>query len=351
MAFVIVRAEGNLGPFNENEVVEFVRNGLVLSREKCYDTLRPGSVMTIGDALKSRGLSTKVQQSGSIFKQFKAIGGELLLPKAVFSAEPWQTNRRLMLMAIVGLFLSVLINIAEYLPNIVIFYIVSIYFAIIWGLFFYYLFCTEQVKLKTTIFTIFSTQLITFILFELIGIGGLIPSLIGYNFLGCTIGIGIPEEVTKLAIILLILSKSKDVLTPTTMVYYGLMSGIAFGIYEGVIYQTNGNYYMLLENEASPTAYTQSFLLNIARLTSLPFLHAIWCGIGSYYAGCSFVFPHYKASLIALAIIIPALLHGLYDYLLFNEMPSILSIAVVFLSVILLMVYIARHNKLEQKIQ
>lgn len=350
MAYIIVRDDGNLGPFNESEVVEFVRNGLLLSREKCYDTLRPGSIMTIGDALKSRGISTKVQQSGSIFRQFKTIGGELLLPKTVFSAEPWKRNRRLMLMAIVGLFLSVLINIAEFLPDIIIFYLVSLYFAIIWGLFFYYLFCTEQVKLKTTIFTIFSTQIITTVLFYVLGIGEYLIEILGYNFLGCTIGIGVPEELTKLAIVFLILSKSKEILSPATMVYYGLMSGIAFGIYEGVIYQTSTNYSILIENEFSSTAYTQSFLLNIARLTTLPFLHAVWCGIGSYYVACSFSFPHYKKSLITLAILIPAVLHGIYDFLLFNEM-SILSIPVVFLSVILLMVYLARHKKLEQKIR
>ena len=349
MALIIVRAEGNLGPFNEQEVAEFVKNGLVLTREKCYDTLQPGSVMIVDDALRSKGLKVKVQQSGSLFSQLKTIGSNLLLPKVVFSVEPWKRDRRLLLMAIVGLTLSVLINISGILPDLIIFYVVSLYFAVIWGLFFYYLFCTEQVQLKPTILTIFSTQLITIILFYVVGIGSL-TDLIGNNLWGCIIGIGIPEEFTKLAIVLIILSKTKDVLTPATMVYYGLMSGIAFGIFEGVQYQTSANYVILLEDGASSAAYTQSFLLNIARLTSLPFLHAIWCGIGSYFAACSWIFPHYKISLITLAILIPALLHGLYDYLVFNEM-AILSIVVVFLSVVLLIVYISSHDKMEQKLR
>ena len=349
MPYIIVRDDGNLGPFNEQEIAEFVKSGLVLTREKCLNTLQPGSVMTVDDALRSRGIQVTVQQSGSLFGQLKTIGSNLLLPKVVFSAEPWKRDRRLLLMAIVGLTLSVLINIAGILPDLIIFYIVSLYFAVIWGLFFYYIFCTEQVRLKPTILTIFATQLITVILFYIIGIGGF-AELLGNNFLGCTIGIGVPEEFTKLAIILIILSKSKEVLTPATMVYYGLMSGIAFGIFEGVQYQTTANYAILLEDGASSTAYTQSFLMNIARLTTLPFLHAIWCGIGSYFAACSWIFPHYKTSLITLAILIPALLHGLYDYLVFNEM-AIFSIVVVFLSVVLLIVYISSHNKLEQKLR
>lgn len=349
MPYIIIRDDGNLGPFNEQEIAEFVKSGLVLTREKCLNTLQPGSVMTVDDALRSRGIQVKVQQSGSLFDQLKTIGSNLLLPKVVFSAEPWKRDRRLLLMAIVGLTLSVLINIAGILPDLIIFYIVSLYFAVIWGLFFYYIFCTVQVRLKPTILTIFATQLITVILFYIIGIGGF-AELLGNNFLGCTIGIGVPEEFTKLAIILIILSKSKEVLTPATMVYYGLMSGIAFGIFEGVQYQTTANYAILLEDGASSTAYTQSFLMNIARLTTLPFLHAIWCGIGSYFAACSWIFPHYKTSLITLAILIPALLHGLYDYLVFNEM-AIFSIVVVFLSVVLLIVYISSHNKLEQKLR
>lgn len=349
MAFIIIREDGNLGPFSEQEVAEFVASGLVLIREKCYDTLQPGLISTVGDILRSRGVSTKVHQCGNLFSQMKTLGSKLLFPKIVFSSEPWRTDRRLLLMSIVGLSLSVLINIAGVMPDIIIFYVVSIYFAIIWGLFFYYLFCTEQVNLKTTLLIIFATQIITVLLFYVLGIGKF-AEVIGYNVIGCTIGIGVPEEFTKLAIVLLILSKSKEILSPATMVYYGLMSGIAFGIFEGVQYQTTANYELLLENGASTTAYTQSFLMNIVRLTSLPFLHAVWCGIGSYYAACSWIFPHYRTSLIALAILTPALLHGLYDYLVFNGM-SILSIAIVFLSVVLLMVYLAGHNKLEQKLR
>jgi len=356
MAYIIIRDEGNLGPFSEQEVVEFVRVGLVLKRDKCYDTLNPGRITTVDEALQRNGVSTRIEQSGSLFSQLKTIGSELLLPKAVFSSEPWKRDRRLLLLAIVGLSLIVLTNISGILPDMIIFYVVSLYFAIIWGLFFYYLFCTEQVKLKTTILTIFATQIITLLVFDfnLLGVG-YIQELLGHGLIGCVLGIGIPEEFTKLAIILILLSKSKEIMKPSTMVYYGLMSGISFGVFEGVQYQTTTNYALLLAYDASSEAYTQSFLLNIARLTSLPFLHAIWCGIGSYYMACAWVFPHYKVSLITLALLIPALLHGIYDFIAFNVVSpflnSVLSIVVVFLSVILLMVYLTNHNKLDLKLR
>ena len=61
--------------------------------------------------------------------------------------------------------------------------------------------------------------------------------------------------------------------------------------------------------------YTSSFFLNIARLTSLPFLHAIWCGIAGYFSAFAMLYPKYRRSLYFLAIAIPALLHGIYDTL------------------------------------
>ena len=346
MAFIIIRDDGNLGPFSLDDVADFVNSGIVLVREKCVDTSRPSAVSTVGEMLRTHGVNTKIKQSGSFLDQLKTIGSELLLPKTVFSAEPWKRDRRLLLLAVVGVSLSVLINVSGILPELLVFYIVSLYFAVIWGLFFYYLFCTEQVKLKTTILILFATQIITVLLFDVVGIGG----LFGHGFVGCIFGIGIPEEFTKLAIILILLSKSKEVMKPATMVYYGLMSGISFGIFEGVQYQTTTNYEILLSDAASSTSYTLSFLMNIARLTALPFLHAIWCGIGSYYAACAWVFPHYRNILITLALIIPAILHGIYDFFAFNGM-SLLCVLIVILSVVLLMVYLANHSKLEQKLR
>ena len=346
MAYIIIRGEDNLGPFSLEDVAEFVNSGIVLAREKCVDTSQPSVVSTVGEILRSHGVNAKVKQSGSLFGQLKTIGSELLLPKTVFSSEPWKRDRRLLLLAIVGVSLSVLINISGILPELLVFYIVSLYFAVIWGLFFYYLFCTEQVKLKTTILILFATQIITVLLFDIFEIGG----WLGHGFIGCILGIGIPEEFTKLAIILVILSKTKEVMSPATMVYYGLMSGISFGIFEGVQSQTTTNYEILLSDAASSTSYTISFLMNIARLTALPFLHAVWCGISSYYASCAWVFPHYRNVLIALALIIPAVLHGVYDFFAFNGM-SLLCVFIVFLSVVLLMVYLANHSKLEQKLR
>ena len=117
------------------------------------------------------------------------------------------------------------------------------------------------------------------------------------------------------------------------------MSGIAFGVYEGVNYQLGPNFQMLLENNIAD-GYVFSYLSNIARLTSLPFLHAIWCGIASYFIAFAFLYPRFRVALYTLAILVPATIHGLYDYLCFNVPFALATVPVVIIGVVLLMVYL-----------
>ena len=106
------------------------------------------------------------------------------------------------------------------------------------------------------------------------------------------------EEFGKMVPLLIINRKSKEPLYPRTLVFYGLMSGIAFGVFEGVQYQVTFN---------TQLDYTSAFYSNIARLTSLPFLHAIWCAIAGYFVAFANLYPKYRRSLYFLALAIPAL--------------------------------------------
>ena len=95
--------------------------------------------------------------------------------------------------------------------------------------------------------------------------------------------------------------------------------------------------------------YTTAFVLNIARLTSLPFLHAVWAGICGYFVGMAGLYPQYRKSLYVLALAIPATLHGLYD--LFAGNFYLVSLVIAFLSVFLLMAYLRRSNALRERLR
>ena len=103
-----------------------------------------------------------------------------------------------------------------------------------------------------------------------------------FNLLGYVFGVGLTEEFGKMIPLLIILRKAKEPLIPQTMVFYGLMAGISFGVFEGVQYQMTVN---------AEQTYDVSFFLNIARLTSLPFLHACWCGIAGYFLSFAHLYP------------------------------------------------------------
>lgn len=340
-----------LGPFDINEIAEFVHSGLILKRDYAYDIQNPDTFQNVDYFLKQHGVTVSVEHKGGLVTQIKAIGQELIIPPKIFTKEPWQKDKKLFILALVGLGLSFILTLAPILPTFAIFYIVSLYFSVIWGLFFYYLFKTEQVKLSTTLLMFFGTQIIIILAYYLLDIGQWNPFNELYNspnslvaLVSCILGIGCVEEFIKVIPVLWIIKTSKYVVHTQTAVFYGLISGIAFGVFEGIQYQLGPNYQALIDN-GPESAYVYSYLSNLARLTSLPFLHAVWCGIASYFIGFAFLYPRFRVSLFLLAILIPATIHGLYDFLCFNVEVSFVTIPVILIGVVLLMVYLnIRYN-------
>jgi RsiW-degrading membrane proteinase PrsW (M82 family) len=86
--------------------------------------------------------------------------------------------------------------------------------------------------------------------------------------------------------------------------------------------------------------------MNIARLTCLPFLHSVWAGISAYFLAFSFLYPTNRYSLWFLAILIPAILHGLYDTLGW----TIPGLFVSYLGVTLLVIYLKNAKDFQSKI-
>lgn len=338
---IVTRNTHDYGPYDEQTVARFVTEGRLLMHDKARDA-ETGNEGTIEMLLSRKGIRPKVGSNGPLAKQLRHVGGDLIFPHEDMQRHNLFEDKRLLALAVVGLGLSVimLLPIGGYL----VFYVVSLYFAVIWGLFFYYLFSTRQVNIKTTVWTFFLTQAGVFLIF------GLLHSLNFFyiftrmvfplSIIGYILGVGVTEEFTKMIPLFILQRRSKEPMLPQTMVYYGLMAGIAFGVFEGVQYQTTIN---------TQADYTTAFVLNIARLTSLPFLHAIWCGMAGYFIGMAGLYPRYRHALWFLALAIPATLHGLYDS--FAEVGYLVSLLVAVFSVLLLMAYMRRSGKLRERLR
>lgn len=338
---IITRNSHDYGPYDEQTVARYVEEGRLLLHDKARDA-STGQEDTVERLLQARGLRPRVKSNGSLMQQLAHVGRDFIFPHEDMKRHSLMEDKRMMILAIAGLSLSVimLLPIGGYLA----FYVVSLYFAVIWGLFFAWLFPTRQVNAKTTVVTFFLTQAGVFLIFGLLHsinfFNAFTEAAFPFSIIGYVLGVGLTEEFTKMVPLIILQRRSKEPMLPQTMVYYGLMAGIAFGVFEGVQYQTTINI---------QADYTTAFILNIARLTSLPFLHAIWCGIAGYYLGMAGLYPRYRKALWFLAIAIPALLHGLYDS--FAGVTYLASLAVAVVSVLLLMAYMRRSGKLREKLR
>jgi RsiW-degrading membrane proteinase PrsW (M82 family) len=340
MQYSIERNNQTFGPYDLSAIQNYVYEGKILLQDKVVSS--QGENISVRDVLKRNNLKYKIKSS-NIFSQIQSFGLNLLLPKDSISFKTLKEDSKLIIISLVGLAPAFLIRITG--ATVITFYVIALYFSLIWGLFFYSVFKTNQVSIKKTVLIFFSVQILIFFSVFVLDINQFNPfyRLIeeGNSFVnqvvGFVLGVGIFEELVKLLPVYFFLKYSKEPLLPQTVVFYGLISGIGFGVFEGVIYQISVN---------SKLDYNTSFFMNIARLTSLPFLHAVWSGISSYFISFSFLYPIKRYSMWLLAIFIPALLHGLYDVFTW----SLIGLFIAYLGVALLIIYLKKAKDFQSKI-
>lgn len=341
----IRRNNHDFGPYDLGTIQSYVNNGQVLLCDEARDS-STGEENSVKYFLKKAGIKTQVVNKGNIVSQLKDIGSELIIPKNTIVSGQWIKDKSLLALACVGL-LPLLLGLAPF-GEWGMFYLISLYFAAIWGVFFYYLFKTSQVSLKTTLTVFFVEQVCVFLVWDVLGLSslnifyGFTELIFPLDIIGYVLGVGLTEEFGKLIPLLIISARSRKPLLPQTLVFYGLISGIAFGVWEGVDYQLGVN---------SDLEYSDAFFYNIARLTSLPFMHAIWCGIAGYFIAFAKLYPKYRRSLYFLALAVPATLHGLYDSFAGQDLLVILGLGVSFVGVILLMTYLKQGVNYQSKLR
>ena len=266
------RNNKDYGPYDDAALVDYVNRGVVVKQDILHDPIS-GHDTTVAAYIRQKGLHCRVQHAGSIASQLHKIGGELILPKESMTDRKWLSDKKMLMLAIVGLAPSLLLVLP--LGEVGVFYFIALYFSFIWGLFFYYLFKTPQVTLKATVNVFFLTQLFVFVVWGIFGLVrfnpfyALLESPFPLDLIGFVLGVGLMEESAKIVPLLFLRNKAKEPLLPRTLVYYGLMSGIAFGVFEGVQYQLTVN---------AELGYTEAFYLNIARLKDFFMIVAVPIG-------------------------------------------------------------------------
>lgn len=275
----------------------------------------------------------------------------LMLPLDDIVRMRWLDNRRILAIAAAGL-----------LPLWIISYVVAtrdlgsafwglgLYSSLLWALFFYVVFAQPEVTIGRCVLTflgtaVFSVGLLAWarwiVPLEWVSEWTRSRSLLT-RWVGFLVGVGIVEETVKLFMLYFLWPQRPR---PQVMMFYGLMAGLGFGIYEGVGYQTSYNLqFSFPKGEFTPQSAGFYYLLNILRLTSLPFLHAIWTGIAGYFVGFAAQYPRRKAGLLMVAIGVPALLHASYN----TFGTSLVGLTFALLSVLALNLYLVKSRDFER---
>ena len=197
----------------------------------------------------------------------------------------------------------------------------GVYFSIVWAVLVHRCIRPDRIGMRTIVSTWFSTSVLGVLAVMVVSIiGRVVPgvrdvfsasesaSIFG-RLLGMTIGVGLVEETAKLLPVLWFARKLGSDVRPTTVAYHGVVSGLAFGATEAILY----SFSYAAGNASAQLGYGDYLLVQLLRLISLPFLHGIWTGISAYFVGLSAINPAARRVVILAGLLGVALLHGVYN--------------------------------------
>lgn len=263
----------------------------------------------------------------------------------------WPRWRSILLIALMGIGPLAFITFFEMLGDWYDAYkVLGLYFSALWAVVFAAAFRATGIRWRISVAAYFGTTFIGMTALQLSLMLGVeharhalieapsllvaVPSAIAF--------IGFPEELTK-ALVLFAIWRFAGIPPLHAFVFYGLLSGLGFGIKEGVQYQST--VYLQAAGHNGIAYYLSSML----RMTSLPFFHAMWTGIAAYLIWFAARVPSARAGLIVLAVLVPATFHGLYDACVGRAgLLSFAGLVVAGTSISLLGIYLAAAPHIER---
>ena len=348
MRIIVSRNNQDFGPYSLATAQQYLSQGTLLPHDLARDAAVPGAApLPLGQFLASHGMAAPSAGSGNPFSQayqnLRSFDLKLLFPWSTISSAALFKDRRLVFLAAIGLGPAIALAIAP--AAWVGYWALALYFSVIWALFFYYLFKTPEVVPKTCFICFGVTGIVSIPILLLLQ--GIPPWSVFYGwansgsvmprFFGMFFGVGISEELCKAAVILWLVRRPGQLLLPQTVVFYAMISGLGFGIFEGVSYQMTLN---------RKQGVDDAYFLNIARLTSLPFIHAVWTGLAGYFISFAVINPRKRYGLWILGICVPAMFHAVYN----TFGWGFIGLGAALLSVILLSIYLASVQQMQQQL-
>jgi RsiW-degrading membrane proteinase PrsW (M82 family) len=365
--FLLDAQNRSIGPYTREELELFLSRGLIppdgrVVRDSDPEPRTVAEVLAEPPDLRREGKAgDHVPSPPPIMGTTPGAGGDfmrlarhLMLPIEDILRLRWLDNRRILALAVVGLlplFLLVYLQATGDLGGSI--WGVALYSSLLWALFFYTAFSQPRVRffhcllayLGSAVFSISLVALARVIIpLEWVTVWITHPNILT-RWAGHLVGVAWIEELAKLFPLYFIWPRRPP---PQAMMFYGLMAGLGFGIYEGVAYQSSQNLRISFpEGRATAEGAAIYYMLNILRLTSLPFLHAMWTGIAGYFIGFAGQYPSRQSSLVTASLAAPSLLHATYN----TFSTSLIGLTVALVTVLALNLYLAKGADFERLLE
>lgn len=161
------------------------------------------------------------------------------------------------------------------------------------------------------------------------------------HFINAFFLVALPEELIKFLVLYVYCTRLNEFNEPMDGLVYGAMAGLGFGVNEAFLYAKSYIY----EGETFIQVADSILMRGIMALPSHAFDGVI---MGSFIGICLFRKVN-KLIFIGLAILVPTIIHGLWDYLLFIDEPIIILVDILYIVQIIAVIWLFRYFRRLQK--
>jgi RsiW-degrading membrane proteinase PrsW (M82 family) len=143
------------------------------------------------------------------------------------------------------------------------------------------------------------------------------------NLAASILAIGVPEELAKMVpvVALTLIYRSRRPFSPRDTLFLGAVSGLVFGAGEAVHYVTE-------VMPALGATGVDGAIWSVWRFLTDPIAHALWAGVSGYFVGLAVQYrsPSRWFALAGLGLGVPAVLHGVNDWIGLNLAWALLAV-------------------------
>jgi RsiW-degrading membrane proteinase PrsW (M82 family) len=251
--------------------------------------------------------------------ELEALRKELLAPVDGIRSLRWARDFRFVGLLVLALFPLVVLAILGGAPQAV-YWCLAFYFSVVWALAFYFFFQPPGATRTDSLIAFFGSGIVSAVIlvtasavgFDQFRDGFLTSSNVFVRIAANILAVGLPAEACKALVLFYFLRRGISASVVPVIVFYGLMAGFGFGIYEGTSYTSSVVPPSADTSSGAVSAGVNSYFHDVLHLTTLPFLNAAWAAIGAYFWSLGALFSSRRYFLWAAALGVPVLLHGLH---------------------------------------